>query len=510
ATASAARGAAYRQVLVDWGPERPPGLGLLASADFTILYDGELLLPAGTLQLEVAASERAIVQVALDRTAPGAFGAPLVAHNGTGAVELTVAEAGWYPIRAAYAEGGGDASFLLTLVDDPVRTAVGPERLRARVTDSPGLVVFGFDGQGFGVDRGATTRPTIDDSFQLTPPPFDLGMQGDRFSLRYAGQLRIDTAGPYMFTANVGGDISDGWRLWLDGTPVAYHWGGAPDVPSVTLDLAAGWHDLLVDYADEIGNAEIELAMTGPDAPGGGPIASARLRPAVKFGNTFSFVQPAATPLLDMTSTFVQLPLPGSALTVIDSVDYGFRIDNQDMAALDVHLFDCNAGKELPLRPTPGYHYFGADRSCAGKPTMPAFPWSLRVADTVAGNVPFAGPGVVRDYGISALYHGGERMPFAPVVVYESAPVVTPGALRIDDVHSDGAFDGAAVELAIRTGSDPASLAAAPWVVVRDGELPDVEASELVQYRVVLTTNGWQFPQLDKVEIGYVVAAEQG
>ncbi|MDQ3370126.1 MAG: PA14 domain-containing protein [Myxococcota bacterium] len=509
AAAAPARGAAYRQLLVNWGGDRPRGLGLLASADYTLLYDGEILLPAGPVRLEVTADDRAFVQIALDRAAPGTFGAPLRAQNATETLELTVGDAGWYPIRAAYAQASGGASLQLTLVDGPVRTAVGPERLRARVTDSPGLMVFGFDGQGFVLDRGATTRPTIDDAFQLNAPPFDLGMQGDRFSLRYAGQLRIDTAGSYTFTANVGGDASDGWRLWLDGAPVAYRWGGVPDLASVTLDLDAGWHDILVDYADETGNAEIEIGMTGPDAPDGGVIDPAHLRPAVKFGNTFTFLQPATTSILDLMSTLVPLPLPGTALTVIDSVDYGFRIDNQDMAALEVVLFDCTAGKPLPLRETPGYHYYAADRSCAGKATMPAFPWSLRITDKVSGNAPFAGTGVLREYGISALYHGGDRMPFAPVVVYDSASAPTPGALRIDDLRVVGAFDGAAVELAIRTGRDPDSLAAAAWVVVADGELPDVEASELVQYRIVLTTNGWQFPQLDKVEIGYAVAAEQ-
>ncbi len=500
-----AAGAGYRQVPTDWAADRPRGLGLVSSANFTILYGGEILLPLGTIQLEIDASERAIVQVALDRANPAAFGEKLFAHNEVASIELVVTEPGWYPIRAAYSEGGSDANLVMTIIEGPARTTVGADRLRARVTAAPGLVVFGFDGQGFITDRGETARPTVNDAFGVGAPPFDLGQQIDRFSLRYAGQLRIDTAGAYTFTGNVGIDTNDGFRLWIDREPRAYRWMSMPLTPSVTLDLEPGWHDFLVDHADEIGNAQIAITMMGPDAPAGGPIDPARLRPAVRFGNTFTYFETLAKPLPDLMQTLVPLPLPGDTRTVIDALDYGLRIENQQMSSLVAELVDCNGTKPLTLATTPGYFYFSANLTCRGKPTKPVFPYQFRLTDTIAGNTGFVGNGQTRDYGISALYHGGDRLPFATVVRYESAIVATPGGLRIAALRAIGALDGAVVEVAVRTGLDAASVAAAPWTVIAPELTDEIAASEYAQYRVVMITDGWRYPAVDKLELDYVV-----
>lgn len=498
-------GAGYRQVPTRWLAERPRGLGLTSSGNFTVLYDGEILLPAGTLELEADVSERAVVQVALDGTT---FGERLFAHNGKGTITLAVPAPGWYPIRAAYSDAGSDANLVLTIVEGPVRTVVDGARLRARVTDAPGLVVFGFDTQGFVIERGESARPTVADAFGTFPPAFDLGQQPDRFSLRYAGQLRIDTAGTYAFSAELGIDLDDGFRLWIDGEPRAQRWAGMTEALTAMVALEPGWHDIVVDYADNLGNAQIAIHMMGPDAPAGGPIDPARLRPAVRQGNTLTFFQPAATPIGDVTMTLVDLPLPGTSLTVIDAVDYGFQIDNQQMTALAVDLFDCNGPKPLPLAATPGYHYFAADRACHDTPTTPAPPWRLRLTDSVAGNAPFIGDGAISNYGISALYHGGDRMPFATVLRYESAIEPTPGARRIERIRAQVELDGAAIELAVRTGSDEAAVAAAPWTVMTATSRA-VEASAYAQYRVVITTDGWQYPRLDNVEIAYVVGVPE-
>lgn len=498
-------GAGYRQVPTDWAAERPRGLGLTSGANFTLLYGGEILLPMGTIRLEIDASERAIVQVALDRANPAAFSDKLFARNEVASIELVVPEPGWYPIRTAYSEGGGDANLVMTIVEGPARTTVGADRLRARVTAAPGLVVFAFGGPGFIGELGETARPTVDDAFGAGAPPFDLGQPIDRFSLRYAGQLRIDTAGAYTFTGNVGIDTNDGFRLWIDREPRAYRWTSMPLTPSVTVDLEPGWHDFLLDHADEIGNAQIAITMMGPDAPAGGPIDPARLRPAVRFGNTFTYFETVAKALPDLAQTLVPLPLPGDTRTVIDALDYGLRIENQQMSSLVAELVDCNGTKPLTLATTPGYFYFPADLACRGKPTKPAFPYQFRLTDTIAGNTGFAGNGQTRDYGISALYHGGDRFPFATVVRYESAVLPTPGALRIEALRAIGALDGAVLELAVRTGADAASVAAAPWTVIAPERTDEIAASEFAQYRVVMITDGWQYPTLDKLEIDYVV-----
>ncbi len=242
--------------------------------------------------------------------------------------------------------------------------------------------------------------------------------------------------------------------------------------------------------------------MTGPDVPGGGRIDPARLRPVVVFGNTYTYATTTPTPIADVSSTFVMIPLPGDPLELIDSVDYGFRIDNQDMTALQVTLFDCSAGKTLTLNALPSYHYYPADKSCANKLTNPVVDWQFRLADNVAGNGVFAGPGQIRDYGVTALYHGGPKMPFAPVFGFTSAPKQVP-ARRFTAARATGALDGTTVEIAIRTAADEAGLDAAEFQVIRDGERVDAVGG-FAQYRVTLTTNGWISPVLDKVEIVYV------
>ena len=487
-------GEGYAQVMANWNASRPRGLGLDRSDDLTLLYAGEILLPAGTVTLEADVDDRALVQVALD----GTFGELLVANldGGPDAITFDVPAAGWYPLRAAFTEDIGNARFALTIVQGPVRTPVDRDRLRARISDAPGVVVFAFDGLGFIGPRGQTARPTIDETFPGTPP-YDLTGSFDRFSLRFAGQLRIDTQGSYMFGATVADN--DGFRIWIDGELVAHRWLGHPLVDSGAVTLEPGWHAIVVDYAHDTFGGAIRVTMNGDVIP------PERLRPVVERGHTFTYANinvPTAIP--DQASALVGLPLEGDMLTLIDSVDYGFRVDNQDMSQLVVTLFDCTAGKQLALLATPGYHYYPADRSCAGKPTNPPVDWAIRFDDGAPGNGGMVGTGAVRDYGLTALYRGGPNLPFAPVVTYTSPPRATPGATHIEAVRALGKLEGAAVSIEIRTAADAASLEAASFVGVRENVA--IEASELVQYRITLSTNGWISPVLDTVEIVYVTA----
>ncbi len=500
ADASAANqlGADYAQVPANWGNARPRGLGLNNDNGFTVVYDGEILLPAGAITLEADVDDRAVLQVALDRDAPTTFGPLLSAQVGgpVDKIDLVVPTAGWYPIRAAVTDDTGNAKLVLTIVQGQVRTVADADRLRARVTNDRGVVVYVFDQPGFASPNGHVARPTIDEAFSVVAPPYDLTSSFDNFSLRFAGQLHIGTKGTYTFTANLGDD-NDSWRLWIDGKVVAQRWLGAAEVASATLDLDPGWHDLLVDYADGIGTAEIHVEMNGA------VIDPAQLRPVVPLGNTFTFVQPTSTTIADHQMTFVQLPLPGDAYTLIDAVDVGFQVDNQDMSTLSIDLFDCNGIKPLMPNTSPSYHYYGADPSCAGKSTKPPAPWSLRFTDSATGNGLFVGLGSVRSYGIAALYHGGPRMPFSPVVTYTSGVRPTPGAIRIESVHAKGDFAGATVAVAVRTADNAAELEAAPWEQLDDGEA--FVGHELAQYQVTMTTDGWHYPVLDKVEITYAV-----
>ena len=490
-------GMGYAQVPTDWLASRPRGLGLTIDGGFSVIWEGEILLPKGAVTLEGDVDDRALVQVALDRKT---FGSTLVGDvaGGNDSVTFTVPEAGWYPIRAALTEDTGSARLALTIVQGQVRTPVDGARLRSRVTNARGLVVYAFDLQGFVSPRGHALRPTIAEQYFGGAPPYDLTASFDRFSLRFAGQIKIDTAGTYDFAATVGSD--DGYRIWIDGKLIAHHWLGHPDQLVGSVALTPGWHSIVVDYADEIGGAEIAVTMNGA------PLDPMKLRPVVVHGNTFT-VATVGTPVMikDLDSTFLPLPLEGDAFTLIDSVDYGFDIDNQEMSQLAITMFDCNNnGKPLTVNPTPSYHYFPADLACAGNTTNPPIDWSIRITDSVAGNGLNVGAGTVRDFGVTALYRGGPKMPFAPVVIYTSPPRATPRAVRIDAVRALGTLDGATVEVAVRTADDEASLSAAQFEVLGDGE--SFVASEVAQYRITISTNGWIAPVLDAVEIVYLAS----
>lgn len=82
------------------------------------------------------------------------------------------------------------------------------------------------------------------------------------FSARFNGQLRIDTAGPYYFRI----DADDGVRLILDGDVLGS--GLVPDQPNrveATVQLAAGQHDLQIDYFQRGGGSALEFFWRPPN-----------------------------------------------------------------------------------------------------------------------------------------------------------------------------------------------------------------------------------------------------
>jgi hypothetical protein len=501
--ATAPLGASYRQLPTDWNNQlRPVGLGLPNRDFYTVFYDGEIQLPLGVQDLELNADDRAIVQVALDGKT---FGERLFAHNAVSTIRLDVRTAGWFPIRVAYAQEAGDARFLLTVVQSQNRTPIGADQLRARVTDQPGLVVFAFDTLALLKPVGETAVPTIDQAFGVLPPPYDLGIALGTFSLRHIGQLRIDTQGTYTFHANVGTDADDGYRVWIDGALVISYWLGSPFTPMANVDLAPGWHDIVVDYADTAGNAQVTLLMAGPGIADAA-IDPAHLRPAVASGLVASFGVNVETPIKDADFTEQPLTVIGPDLGVVETVDYGFGIRNHRITDLTVELHDCKGVESVPVSTTDPlletFFYFSSDPSCANTPLVPATPWSFRFVDALAGNDGIGNP-VFTDPILVASYHGGPRKPFPDALTFVSAPKPTPGATRIDAIRLTAVDHGAQIQIAVRTGADEASLAAAPWTIVENGQVPSVPAGELVQYQLAITSDGWQYPTIDKVELDY-------
>ncbi|HEU0030439.1 MAG TPA: PA14 domain-containing protein [Kofleriaceae bacterium] len=503
AKATTLLGSSYRQSPDDWTTSRPRGIGLSSSDNFTLIFEGEILLPLGQQRLEIDADDRAVAQVALDGKT---FGERLFAHVGADSIYLDVRRTDWYPIRIAFGEDGGDAHLRLTLVQGTIRTPLGADSMRARITNDPGLVAFGFDGQALTAARGETVVPTVDAAFGGAAPAYDLDLGFDRFSLRHAGQLRVDTAGTYTFRAEIGGDNDDGFRIWIDGVLQASQWSGVSAPPSATVELEAGWHDFVVDYSDNVGNATIQLLMAGPGIPEA-PIDPTRLRPAVARGLVAPFAQLAANPIADNATTELTLQPFGPSDGVIESVDYGFGIANHRFSDLAVEIADCGAApRPLAISTNnpliPSYFYFANDTSCAGTPLAPDTPWKYEVIDSAPGNDGLIGPALF-DPILVASYHGGEREPFARAVSYVSQPRELPDAFAFGAVRVTTRGTGGRVEIAIRTGDDENELANAVWTIVESGQVPVMQPKQLVQYQLTASSDGWQYPIIDKVEIEY-------
>ncbi|HSR34477.1 MAG TPA: PA14 domain-containing protein, partial [Anaerolineae bacterium] len=81
------------------------------------------------------------------------------------------------------------------------------------------------------------------------------GLPSDHFSIRWSGQ-RYFHAGCYRF----GLFADDGVRLWVDGELLVNEWHtGRAEYHSPVTYLSAGYHDVVVEYYENTGAAEIRF-----------------------------------------------------------------------------------------------------------------------------------------------------------------------------------------------------------------------------------------------------------
>ncbi len=83
----------------------------------------------------------------------------------------------------------------------------------------------------------------------------------DRFAVRHTGQLQVNSAGDY----NLFVKSDEGSRVWLDGQLLIDHDGrhGFTE-KSAPITLTAGFHDVRVDYFENVGNAGLVVSWAGP------------------------------------------------------------------------------------------------------------------------------------------------------------------------------------------------------------------------------------------------------
>ncbi len=220
-------GAAYRQVPSEWDAtqDRPRGLSINTPTDYTVLHSGEILLPLGSVTLEVHADDIMVIEISFDG---GMTFAHRVVSPGTlQTLALQVPAAGWYPIRASYRQSGGNSFWRMAITPlGGAKIPIDGARLRKRLTaEDDGLIASAFDGKALLIPLGEFTVATIDENYASAGPGHDLQTTvTDRFAVRFAGQVRIDTAGDYTFSADIGAEAGDAFRIWIDGAVVANVW----------------------------------------------------------------------------------------------------------------------------------------------------------------------------------------------------------------------------------------------------------------------------------------------
>ncbi|MCO5170525.1 MAG: Ig-like domain-containing protein [Planctomycetes bacterium] len=88
------------------------------------------------------------------------------------------------------------------------------------------------------------------------------GIPADGFSARWTGKVRVTAAGAYTFFTRT----DDGVRLWINGALVIDRFvnQGPTEHASPAITLAAGDHDIRMDYFENTGGAVAELRWSSP------------------------------------------------------------------------------------------------------------------------------------------------------------------------------------------------------------------------------------------------------
>ena len=471
----------------NWGGDRPYSLGLTTGGDyFTVTYDGEIYLPAGPTTLQLVADDQGFIEIDL-----GAVRSLLHAHyydTKYATITVTPPAAGWYPVRGVISETYGSAYFVLSTVAGSVVTPITGDRLRARVTDAHGVTVVGTPDRIFGQPgTAASIEPSLADrTFDNTAPSYDFyGVSSTNHVLRYAGQLRVDTAEPYTFTLDNGTDATHHARLFVDGVAVAGNWPGGIDNKRTSdpVMLAPGWHDVIADYSIYYNSVDrVSLTASTPSQPAA-PIPTERLRP-VRTSGFVAYSHAPDTSVASDSSAAVSFTLPAPAGATIDFIDLFAYVTGATRSGLQVQL----AGTSMPLPAMPPYELYydnWAERSeLAGMPADGSYAATFTTTGTTAS---------LQYLYLVATYHGGPDAPFAQKMVYVSAPKPLDGTVTA--VRALGDLHGAQMTVEVRTG-EAGSIDVAPWVAPET-----MPSGDLVEYRLTITGDGWQYPAIDRVEI---------
>jgi hypothetical protein len=142
---------------------------------------------------------------------------------------------------------------------------------RGQLAHASGLKVALYEGKNFETLRSNSAETSINftDSFDLNK-----GGDGDLFSIRATGQIQAHSNGNNSFAVL----SDDGVRVWVNGQQVVDNWtdhGGTWNSFTVPNLVAGEWYDIQIDYYENGGSAQLQLA----DKQGGTPITALRYVP---------------------------------------------------------------------------------------------------------------------------------------------------------------------------------------------------------------------------------------
>jgi hypothetical protein len=500
------QGAGYQQMPANWGSSRPHGLALTADDNWTVIFEGELEIPAGDHTISLDADDAGAMEI--DRGS-GFEGFTLDAAGGAVTLQFHADQAGWMPFHAAVGEGTGNAQLKLQLDGDDL----APDQVRARATGDTGMIAAVYYGVTGGVALAGMAHvvgPNV--NFGMVAPPYDLPNTPTAYTVNFIGQVRIDVDGTYTIAPATAVD-SDSSTVYVDKHMVARAPASGGFPAAATVQLTAGWHDLAISLSASqtgfFGEAEphnVTLATTiardgGPPIP----LSAMQLRPAASSSfitEAISAVAPLADTDTNNGVTTIGLPAPIPAVTgaTIESATVGYGFKHATYTDYSVSLDE--AGTALMIPPTNVLVAVIGDETGAGQPVPAANGWTYTFTDTVPGNA--AGFPDPQALGLAVYtYHGGPLEPFAPKVTYISSARELTGITAFGAFTITGALDGATATYSVRTAATADALAAATWVDVASGAVPTAAALPFVQYRIVLAGDGWQYPHVDRIELDY-------
>jgi hypothetical protein len=489
---------------IQLGPRAPVGMGIVATDRWTIRGESEVFLDAGRWVFAFQADDHGFLELS---AGGGDFQRVVNASNGeaTGTFEAPVS--GWYPVRFALCDISGSAAVRVRFSGPGVANAIAipRHRLRARVDAMAGLVQYAWDdklGKGDLAARVDTTELASID--WRNDGPTDLGLTDENdFTIRWAGQLRIEKAGEYELRYL----SDDGQRLWIDGQLVTDAWDTTShSQTTLPIQLDVGWHDIVIDHTEGGGTANAFLTIVSGPELAGQPLPLDRLRPVEARSVRFeSGVNHTDAPLPD--SGRVEVPIvfsgaPGARATSANVV-VGFNHPGWNEVRGELVS---PGGTVVDLFPAPPSGAGGAVGHFApifASPLAIDGTWRLRLLDLQSNGT----SGSATEFAMTLHYAGGEP-PVATTASYQSSVrdlgSASPEVLSVQ--WTPRAPAGSTVSIRVRTCADSADCADQAWsepLADPAGSPLPITAQRYLQWRAEMTSDGDATPSLEALFIEY-------